>query len=547
MTRRPLMADQPSRRSVLGLLGAASLGAAGGSGVRDAVTRKRVQASDAANMGPSGPPPEDLDAIIQGIRDQPEFQGAQWGMELRSLGSQQPVYSMAPDQVFVAASAGKVFTTGTVFSTLGPDYRFRTPVYGTGPVVGGVLDGDLVLVASGDMLLSNRIQPDGSLALPVPDHSYDLPDTVPIPGDPLRPIRDLASQVVARGIRHVRGRVLVDTSLFSQAETNIGVSAAGLVTISPIMINDNIVDVTVTPGSHVGAPGVLHISPQNGYVTFINEVTTVASGAPAAPLNFVNDVTNPDGTHTVSLTGEITAGTPHLYRAYYIPDPARFGEIAFTETLQGAGVDARAGIVATPDFTRLASHYTARNRLAGHVSPPVSQEVKVMLKTSSNVHTAMWEYVDGAIAGHDSTVPTTAFGELQAELFQKAGLAPNPSGYTPAFFVTFLAYMARQPYFPEFRDALPIMGKDGSLAGVQASSPAAGHVYAKTGTGLGGTASRPAIDAGLAGYIQPPDGRWIAFAEFMDMGIASTAALMTVANVVDEAMGEIATAIYESS
>jgi hypothetical protein len=33
----------------------------------------------------------------------------------------------------------------------------------------------------------------------------------------------------------------------------------------------------------------------------------------------------------------------------------------------------------------------------------------------------------------------------------------------------------------------------------------------------------------------------------MDMGIASPAALMTVANVVDEAMGEIATAVYESS
>lgn len=54
------------------------------------------------------------------------------------------------------------------------------------------------------------------------------------------------------------------------------------------------------------------------------------------------------------------------------------------------------------------------------------------------------------------------------------------------------------------------------------------------------------LEDGLAGYIQPPGGGSIVFAQFIDMPIASPTALMTVANAVDEAMGEIATAVFSS-
>jgi hypothetical protein len=61
------------------------------------------------------------------------------------------------------------------------------------------------------------------------------------------------------GIRRIEGSILVDASLFREArDTGGGVE----ITVSPMMINDNLVDVTVTPGRREGEPAKLHISPE---------------------------------------------------------------------------------------------------------------------------------------------------------------------------------------------------------------------------------------------------------------------------------------------
>jgi D-alanyl-D-alanine carboxypeptidase/D-alanyl-D-alanine-endopeptidase (penicillin-binding protein 4) len=106
--------------------------------------------------------------------------------------------------------------------------------------------------------------------------------------------------------------------------------------------------------------------------------------------------------------------------------------------------------------------------------------------------------------------------------------------------------MSRRPYFTRFRDALPVMGRDGTLAGNQPDSPAAGHVYAKTGTAVSGSASGgPAnVHKALAGFIELPDGRWLTFAQFMRAETTSGAA-RTLADQAQEAMAEIVTAVYE--
>src|SRR5213083_44648 len=105
--------------------------------------------------------------------------------------------------MFVPASTTKLLTEGTLLAKLGADYRFHTRIYRTGPLDSkGKLKGDLVLVASGDPDLSNRIQPDGTLAFVDEDHSYGGPA---LPGDPLAIIKQLAKDVAVKGIHKIQG------------------------------------------------------------------------------------------------------------------------------------------------------------------------------------------------------------------------------------------------------------------------------------------------------------------------------------------------------
>jgi D-alanyl-D-alanine carboxypeptidase/D-alanyl-D-alanine-endopeptidase (penicillin-binding protein 4) len=74
--------------------------------------------------------------------------------------------------------------------------------------------------------------------------------------------------------------------------------------------------------------------------------------------------------------------------------------------------------------------------------------------------------------------------------------------------------MAGRPDFARYEPVLPILGVDGSLADVQSGTPAAGHIFAKTGTLVVGDIlnSRPLLASkALGGYIDTKDGRHLAF------------------------------------
>jgi len=196
---------------------------------------------------------------VQAIMDRPEFKHALFGIEFYSLDKNKVIYSINADKLFTPGSTTKLLTEGTALSLLGADYRFHTRVYRTGRIdEEGALDGDLILVASGDPNLSGRIKDDGTLAFENEDHSYDGdPNTRAVPGDPLLVIRRLAQQVADKGIKKIRGNVIVDASMFREGARELGTN----VVMSPIVINDNIIDVVITPGPSEGAAVAFISSP----------------------------------------------------------------------------------------------------------------------------------------------------------------------------------------------------------------------------------------------------------------------------------------------
>jgi N-acyl-D-amino-acid deacylase len=496
-----------------------------------------------------------LEQRIQAILQRPAFAHSSFGIEFYSLASGKVIYQLNPDKLMVPGSTTKLLTEGTVLESLGGDYRFHTRVYRTGTVKkDGTLEGDIVIVASGDPNLSGRIQPDGTLAYEEMDHSYGGPDSKGL-GDPLLVIKELAQQVAEKGIKRVKGRVLVDTSLFPEGDRELGTN----VVISPIVVNDNVIDVIPSPGDKEGAPVNLKISPQTAYVRFINQATTGKADS-KSDFNYTGEKVNADGTRTVTVVGNLPLGKPVGLAAYAVPEPSRFAATVFTEALQQKGIAIQLALTGpTADFKALAANYKPENVLAEHVSPPLKEDVKITLKLSQNLHASLGPFLLGALVAHKDKEIDQAGFDAEHEFLKKAGLdltaasqgdgAGGNAFFTPDFVVRYLQFMTKQTQFDDFFKGLPILGRDGTLSKIQVNSPAAGHVHAKTGTYAVYDALNKNLmvtGKGLAGYVDTAGGERLAFSAYANMVPVAMDDPEAAQKVVGEALGEIAAAAYDA-
>jgi PBP4 family serine-type D-alanyl-D-alanine carboxypeptidase len=487
-----------------------------------------------------------LDQRIQAVMDRPEFRHALWGIEFYDLTTRMPVYSVNAERLFVPGSSTKLLTTGMSLELFGRDHRFTTRVYRTGPVRNGAIDGDLVLVASGDPNLSGRGAFGGdTLAWTDEDHSYG---GMPLPSDPLFVIRDLAKQVAARGITRVGGRVIVDATLFREGARDLGTN----VVLSPMVLNDNIVDVVVTPGARAGDAVAVQVSPRTPYLTVDNALATSDAGSPRR-MRVSEDSTTP-GVYVVHLSGTVPAGSAAFNSRRNVASPSRFGEAAFAMVLNEAGVQVAAGSGPTMvDFRTLASRYADSTLVATHTSAPFASEATVILKMSQNLHASSMPMLWPAVAkGADST---KGGFDLEHDWLQRAGLdlggadqsdgAGGDAFFSPSFMVHYLEYVSGRPWFADFRRALPVLGKDGTLVSIQTTSAAAGKVFAKTGTyGKADALNRRQTLHGkaLAGYFTSKSGRSIAFAVFLN-NFATDRGNAT--DIAGQVVGEIAGIAWE--
>jgi N-acyl-D-amino-acid deacylase len=495
---------------------------------------------------------------IQKVMSRPEFAHANFGIEFYSLDSGKVLYTLNADKLFVPASTTKILTEGALLAKLGADYRFHTRVYRTGPIdQHGTLKGDLILVASGDPNLSNRIQPDGTLAFVDHDHSYSGPA---LPGDPLVVIKQLAKDVASKGIRKIEGNVYVDATLLPEAGREGGTN----VVMSSIMINDNVIDLVAKPGAKAGDPVELSVAPKTGWIQFVNKLTT---GAPGSNLkvDISDPVALPNGVITITLQGAIPVGSEPQTLAYPVPSPTIFAGVAFKQALTGAGIQGQfqkpPSTQSTMDFARYQRFYTPENLVAEHVSPPLSEEIKVTLKVSQNLHAGMGPYLLGLLVAKDAKDPLHAGFAVERSFLTEAKLdlsgAAQGDGaggdwadlFSPDFMVHYLTYWTTRPDYQVFFKAFPILGKDGTLAKIQTDSPGAGHVFAKTGTfgsedKLGG--KMMLNGKGLAGYVFTKDGKKLAFAAYVNhVSLAPDADAAQ--QVAGQALGEIAAAAYDAN
>jgi D-alanyl-D-alanine carboxypeptidase/D-alanyl-D-alanine-endopeptidase (penicillin-binding protein 4) len=467
----------------------------------------------------AGPLTEELQAVING----PDYKHAHWGILLVDLQSGAVLYEHNAEKLFAPASTTKLYSVAAALDCLGAEYRFHTPIHCRGEIdPAGHLQGDLILVAQGDLSMGGRTDVDGHIAYKDSDHTYaNGNNTAELTSpDPLAGIRELARQVASAGIKRIRGEIIIDDRLFDRAEG----SGSGPSRLTPILVNDNLIDLVITPGSP-GSPAKVDARPETVSFRIDALVDTVSPG------DGTSVRVQSAGPGRIIVRGQIAAGQNPLVRVHEVDDAASFARCLLVEALrrQGVIVDASALTSNRNDLLPARDAYPDLPKVAELVSPPFSESARLILKVSHNLHASTLPLLIAAQHGKR----TLADGlRLQHEFLARAGVPVSSISFgggaggsradytTPRATVELLRYMSTRPDFATYEAALPVLGQDGTLAtAVPPDSPARGKVSAKTGTLYWENTMNGSFiltSKALAGYMTTAKGRRLALAMFVN-------------------------------
>jgi D-alanyl-D-alanine carboxypeptidase/D-alanyl-D-alanine-endopeptidase (penicillin-binding protein 4) len=325
----------------------------------------------------------------------------------------------------------------------------------------------------------------------------------------------------------VTGDVVVDDRLFRSFRV-----PNGNVLITPITVNDNLVDVTIRPTTP-GRPARVAWRPRSAGLAVRSAVTTAPRGAPET----VTLTLSKNG-RTGVVRGRIPVGyrpelpgVPSLVQTFTIADPSAYARTVLIEALRREGVAVEAPTTG-PNPARLLPArraYPARTRVARYTSPPYAQYAKLILKVSHNYGANLSLMYAGLTQG--ATTREQALAAERRTLVRRYGVPAdgfrfptNGSGSpdsqaTPEALMTLLRNMATRPTFPQYFASLPLLGVDGSLASVGRDpfnpviAPAFGKVFAKTGTTVEPGRLKAQV---FAGYMDAASGRRLAYVVYVN-------------------------------
>ena len=233
----------------------------------------------------------------------------------------------------------------------------------------------------------------------------------------------------------------------------------------------------------------------------------------------------------IQVTGHVPAGHKPIVRVSEVEDPASFARALLVEMLRSRGIKVEASPLGENAAGALPSkaEVAALPVVAQYTSPPLREYLKVILKVSQNLHASTLPFL---VAAHHGGTSLERGLRLEGEILAKLGVDIRTIAFgggaggsrsdlaTPRATVALLQAMAARPDFAAFDAALPVLGRDGTLArAVAPESPARGHARAKTGTfwvdnGLDG---KPVlVSKALAGYLETAGGRKLIFAFFLN-------------------------------
>jgi len=390
----------------------------------------------------------ELRDALHGVMHERPLSATRMGVEVMRASDGEVLFSHNVDARFNPASNTKMLTTAAAMAYLGPDWRYRTSLYGPPADSDGVVHGDVVLRGSGDPSLT----------------ATDL--------------GDLARDLARSGVTKIEGDLYAESG--DQA----------------LILHRNTYAVHVRPTS-AGARAQAWVEPRSELFVVDNQAQTVNGKKSRLRI----DAYRKDTHLVVTIRGRIAESRGEYVDARRLADGALYAGWTLRDALADFGVEVT-GDVKTGELP-------VRTVLAMHRSAPLSDVCRISNKPSNNfVAEAIYRTLGGEVYGGPGTTEkgTRAIREFMSSLGvdNNRYTIINGSGLTHENRLTAadLTQVLRAIYFdvaiaPEFLTSLAIAGIDGTIRNRFQGTEAVGLVRAKTGT-LSGVSA-------LSGYVGDKD------------------------------------------
>jgi len=459
----------------------------------------KARAANLADDSPRDAAASALPAAVTAILRGSGLPAKSFAFDVRPVdgGDTRPLLALHAEQPFLLASTTKVVTSLAALDLLGPRHRWRTSAYATGPVVGGRLAGDLVIVGGRVGLTGNEL-------------------------------RRWFAQMRAEGLQSIAGNIVLDdvALLHERDPKQARITERESVPDAPVdarTYNRGKLLVSVKPGA--GERAVVVVKPRPANVLVVNDVLMGESCAAWARWK---------------TPGEIDSGPPlqlwvrGRWRADCDADDIAWVAPPAALRLEPELGTAPALPVAAPRMVAelwaeaggsLRGHVVEREiaaprphaaRWSSELLTPVGEVLREMNKTSNNeaarnVLLSLAPGGENAGAGGLKVATLKAAQERMRGWLRTQGLHDGDitvvlgSGQSraergkPRALVDLLRTAWRGADSQTLVDSLPIAGVDGTLIHRMKSGAATGQAYLKTGT-LSDTRA-------LAGYVRAKSGR----------------------------------------
>ena len=414
----------------------------------------------------------------------PGVSRATWGIAVQSLDRRERLFTLNAGTLLVPASVAKLVSVATAADAVGWDYRYATTLRATGPIANGVLQGDLIVVGSGDPSIGGRA------------------------GDDLS---TWVEALKAAGLRRIEGRIIGDDDLVDEprpqlawAWDDLGYTTGAL--FGALNLAENRSIVTIAPGPSSGTPAVVTVDPRLAFRSVTNRVAT---GPPGSPQLLWPE--QRPGDPSLTLAGSIPSAVSPASLAVAVGNPTLWFASALKSRLVRDGVDVSGDAVDIDDVAPAPSRdeatllYTHRSRTLAEIAQPLLKDsINLYAEALMRLNTApgVFPTNDAALEGLRKRLDAWGISNASYQLVDGSGLSRRDAISADAV-LSLLERMADSSDKSPFVTGLPIAGVDGSLSTRMKGTPAENNVRAKTGT--------MSNIRTLAGYVTTRDGERLAF------------------------------------